>query len=48
MAQTNRSVEELKREAEQTRAGPTQTVEQLRSTVTETAQEIRERASPSP
>jgi hypothetical protein len=46
MAQTNRSVEELKREAEQTRAGLTQTVEQLRSTVTETAQEIRERASP--
>jgi len=47
MAQTdNRSVQELKREAELTRAGLTQTVEQLRSSMTETAHDIRERVSP--
>jgi hypothetical protein len=47
MAQTdNRSLQEIKRETEQTRAGLTNTVEQLRTSVTETASDIRERISP--
>jgi HD-GYP domain-containing protein (c-di-GMP phosphodiesterase class II) len=47
MAQTdNRSLQEIKRETEQTRAGLTNTVEELRTSVAETAQDIRERISP--
>jgi hypothetical protein len=47
MAETdNRSLQEIKRETEQTRAGLTNTVEQLRTSVTETASDIRERISP--
>jgi len=42
----NPSLGELKRETEQTRAGLTQTVEQLRTSVAETAGEIRQRLSP--
>jgi vacuolar-type H+-ATPase subunit E/Vma4 len=37
---------ELKRETEQTRAGFTQTVEQLRTSVSDTASDIRQRLSP--
>ena len=48
MAQTEtRSLQEIKRETEQTRAGLTQTVEELRHSVAETASDIRERISPS-
>lgn len=43
---TDRSLRELQREAEQTRAGLSVTVEQLKSSVTETANEIRQRVSP--
>ena len=43
---TNPSVRELKRETEQTRAGLTQTVEQLKTTVSETASDLRHRISP--
>jgi len=41
-----RSLQQIKRETEQTRAGLTDTVEQLRSTVAETASDIRQRISP--
>jgi hypothetical protein len=40
------SLSELKRETEQTRAGLTQTVDQLRTSVTDTASDIRQRLSP--
>ena len=43
---TDRSLRELQRETEQTRAGLTHTVEQLKSRVTDTANEIRQRISP--
>ena len=47
MQQTaDRSLQELQREAEQTRAGLTHTVDQLKATVTDTASEIRQRISP--
>ena len=47
MAQTNaRSLQEIKRDTEQARAGLTDTVDQLRSTVSETASDIRQRISP--
>ena len=47
MAQTdNRSLQDIKRETEQTREGLTNTVEQLRTSVAETASDIRERISP--
>ncbi len=42
----NPSLGELKRETEQTRAGLTQTVEQLRTSVSETASDIRQRLTP--
>src|ERR1700710_2994371 len=45
MADT-RSLQQIKRETEQTRAGLTDTVEQLRSSVAETASDIRRRISP--
>jgi hypothetical protein len=41
-----RSLQQIKRETEQTRAGLTDTVEQLRSTVADTASDIRQRISP--
>jgi hypothetical protein len=41
-----RSLQQIKRETEQTRAGLTDTVEQLRSSVAETASDIRHRISP--
>jgi hypothetical protein len=41
-----RSLQQLKRETEQTRAGLTNTVEQLKSSVAETASDIRHRISP--
>lgn len=43
---TEPSVDELRRQAERTRAGLTGTVEELRTRVTDTAAEIRERVSP--
>jgi hypothetical protein len=43
---TDRSLLELQRETEQTRAGLTQTVEQLKTSVSDTASEIRHRISP--
>jgi hypothetical protein len=47
MQQTvNPSLQELRRETEQTRAGLTQTVEQLKTTVSETANDLRQRISP--
>src|SRR6478735_7438845 len=47
MAHTdNRSLQQIKRETEQTRAGLTNTVEQLRTSVAETATDIRQRISP--
>src|SRR3984893_1898167 len=47
MAQTDtRSLQQVKRETEQTRAGRTNTVEQLRTSVAETASDIRQRISP--
>src|SRR5712672_3244249 len=47
MAQTDtRSLQQIKRETEQTRAGLTDTVEQLKSSVAETASDIRHRISP--
>jgi ElaB/YqjD/DUF883 family membrane-anchored ribosome-binding protein len=47
MPQTdNRSLQQIKRETEQTRAGLTDTVEQLKSSVAETASDIRHRISP--
>ena len=42
----NPSLGELKRETEQTRAGLTQTVDELRTTVSETARDLRQRLSP--
>lgn len=42
----NPSLGELKRETEQTRAGLTQTVDELRTTVSETASDLRQRLSP--
>src|ERR1700738_2391963 len=47
MSQTDtRSLQQIKRETEQTRAGLTDTVEQLRTNVAETASDIRQRISP--
>jgi hypothetical protein len=47
MHQTDtRSLQQIKRETEQTRAGLTDTVEQLKSSVAETASDIRHRVSP--
>jgi hypothetical protein len=47
MSQTDtRSLQQIKRETEQTRAGLTDTVEQLRTSVAETASDIRQRISP--
>jgi hypothetical protein len=47
MPQTDsRSLQQIKRETEQTRAGLTDTVEQLKSSVAETASDIRHRISP--
>jgi hypothetical protein len=47
MSQTDaRSLQQIKRETEQTRAGLTDTVEQLRTSVAETATDIRQRISP--
>jgi hypothetical protein len=42
----DRSLRELQRETEQTRAGLTHTVDQLKASVTDTASEIRQRISP--
>jgi hypothetical protein len=41
-----RSLQQIKRETEQTRAGLTDTVEQLKSSVADTASDIRQRISP--
>jgi len=41
-----RSLQQIKRETEQTRAGLTDTVEQLRATVADTTSDIRQRLSP--
>src|SRR5256885_6391058 len=41
-----RSLQQIKRETEQTRAGLTDTVEQLKTSVAETASDIRHRISP--
>src|ERR1700732_1701559 len=41
-----RSLEQIKRETEQTRVGLTDTVEQLRTSVAETASDIRQRIKP--
>jgi len=47
MAQTNsRSLQQIKYETELTRAGLTDTVDQLRSTITDTASDVRERMKP--
>ncbi len=47
MAQSDtRTLQQIKRETEQTRAGLTDTVEQLRSSVAETASDLRHRISP--
>jgi hypothetical protein len=47
MAQNDtRSLQQIKQETEQTRAGLTATVDELRTSVTETANDIRERISP--
>lgn len=47
MPQTDtRSLQQIKRETEQTRAGLTDIVEQLRTSVAETASDIRQRISP--
>jgi hypothetical protein len=47
MQQTaNASLQELRRETEQTRAGLTQTVEQLKTSVSETTSDLRQRISP--
>ena len=45
MQSVDPSLGELKRETEQTGAGLTQTVEQLRTSVSETASDIRQRLS---
>ena len=47
MSQTDtRSLQQIKRETEQTRAGLTSTVEQLKTSVADTASDIRQRISP--
>ncbi len=47
MPQTDtRSLQQIKRETEQTRAGLTDTVEQLKTSVADTASDIRQRISP--
>ncbi|MEA2882181.1 MAG: hypothetical protein QOH32_1437, partial [Bradyrhizobium sp.] len=47
MTQTDtRSLQEIRRDTERTRAGLTHTVEELRTSVTETANDIRERIRP--
>jgi hypothetical protein len=47
MPQTDtRSLQQIKRETEQTRAGLTDTVEQLKTSVADTASDIRHRISP--
>src|SRR3954454_3904191 len=47
MAQNDtRSLQQIKQETEQTRAGLTATVDELRTSVTEAANDIRERISP--
>src|SRR4051812_11162784 len=47
MPQTDtRSLQQIKRETEQTRAGLTDTVEQLRTSVADTASDIRQRIRP--
>src|SRR4030081_2229568 len=47
MAQNDtRSLQQIKQETEQTRAGLTATVDELRASVTEAANDIRERISP--
>ena len=47
MPQTDtQSLQQIKRQTEQTRAGLTDTVEQLRTSVVETASDIRQRISP--
>jgi len=47
MSQTDtRSLQQIKRETERTRAGLTDTVEQLKTSVADTASEIRQRVSP--
>ena len=47
MSQTDtRSLQQIKRETEQTRAGLTNTVEQLRTSVADTAADIRQRVRP--
>jgi hypothetical protein len=47
MQQTvNPSLQELRRETEQTRAGLTRTVEEFKTSVSETASDLRQRISP--
>src|SRR6202140_5774387 len=47
MAQADfRSLDQIKRETEQTRAGLTETVDQLRTSVAETVSDIRQRIKP--
>src|SRR3990170_4438087 len=47
MAETDfRSLQQIKRETEQTRAGLTHTVEELKATVADTASDIRRRIRP--
>jgi len=46
MVQDTRSLEEIKRDTERSRAALTETVDQLRTSVEETASELRERISP--
>jgi hypothetical protein len=46
MSPTDRSLQQIKRETEQTRAGLTDTVEQLKTSVADTASDIRRRISP--
>ncbi|MFZ5738048.1 hypothetical protein BJ123_107192 [Rhodopseudomonas thermotolerans] len=47
MANDTRSLDEIRRDTERARAGLTETVGQLRATVTDTAHEVREKYSPS-
>lgn len=46
MAHDTRSLDEIRRDTERTRAGLTETVGQLRATVTHTANDVREKYSP--
>lgn len=46
MANDTRSLEEIRRDTERARAGLTETVGQLRATVTDTANDVREKYSP--